>query len=54
MKEPYATKIDPSLKQALKDLSIATKTPQARLVEEALRDLIKKYEEEGVLDLSKK
>lgn len=43
---PYATKIDSQLKEKLVKLSEITRIPQSKLVDEALEDLLKKYEKE--------
>ncbi len=43
-KEQFATKIEKELKDNLKKLSDVTRVPQARYVEEALEDLLKKYD----------
>ena len=41
---PFATKIDSDTKDKLQELSQQTRIPQSRLVDEALEDLLKKYE----------
>lgn len=43
---PFATKIDSDIKSKIKELSKTTRIPQSKLVDEALEDLIKKYENE--------
>ena len=40
---PYSTKIDLLLKEKLIKLSEETRIPQSKLVDEALEDLLKKY-----------
>ena len=40
----FSTKIDSKLKYKLHELSTTTHIPQSQLVDEALEDLIKKYE----------
>jgi predicted transcriptional regulator len=44
---PYATKIDSELRDKLAELSKVTRIPQSKLVDEALEDLVKKYEKES-------
>lgn len=44
---PYSTKIDSELKDKLMKLSETTRIPQSKLLDEALSDLLKKYEEKG-------
>lgn len=39
----FSTKIDKELKEKIKELSIETRIPQAKLVAEAFEDLFKKY-----------
>lgn len=41
--EMFSTKINRDLKKQIKELSDKTRIPQARLVTEALEDLIKKH-----------
>ncbi len=41
---PFATKIDIELRNKIQELSKTTRIPQSKLVDEALEDLIKKYE----------
>ena len=43
LKEFYSSKIDGELKSTIKELSKVTRIPQAKLLEEALEDLFKKY-----------
>ena len=43
---PYATKIELELKYKLINLSIATRIPQSKLMDEAIEDLLKKYNSE--------
>lgn len=40
----YGTKIDKMLKEGLQKLSEETRIPQSRLLDEAIEDLLKKYE----------
>lgn len=40
---PYSTKIDRDLKDKLIKLSELTRIPQSKLLDEALEDLLKKY-----------
>lgn len=40
----FATKIDSEIKIRLQELSKITRIPQSKLVDEALEDLLKKYE----------
>ena len=42
-REPFSSKIDSDLKLELLKLSEATRIPQAKLIDEALEDLLKKY-----------
>lgn len=39
----YATSIDKELKDAMKVLSDKTRIPQSKLIDEAIEDLLKKY-----------
>lgn len=41
---PYATKIEKELRDKLTKLSEQTRIPQSKLVDEAIEDLLKKYE----------
>lgn len=41
---PYSTKIDSELKDKLMKLSEKTRIPQSKLLDEALADLLRKYE----------
>lgn len=43
---PYATKIDSLLKEYLIKLSNTTRIPQSKLIDEAIQDLLNKYNEE--------
>jgi predicted transcriptional regulator len=40
----FATKIDSDIKTKIQELSKVTRIPQSKLVDEALDDLLKKYE----------
>lgn len=40
----YSTKVDKDLKERLRKLSILTGLPQSKLIDEAITDLLKKYE----------
>jgi predicted DNA-binding protein len=40
---PFSSKIDSELKEKLKELSLKTRIPQAKLIDEAFEDLIRKY-----------
>lgn len=40
---PFATKIEEVLKNKLHDLSEETRIPQSKLLDEAIQDLLKKY-----------
>jgi predicted DNA-binding protein len=40
---PFATKINSELRDKIQKLSKDTRIPQSKLVDEALEDLIKKY-----------
>lgn len=44
---PYATKVDRELRDKLVALATSTRIPQSKLVDEALEDLLKKYEKES-------
>jgi len=46
-KKMFATRIDNDVLKALKHLSVDTESSISTLLEEAIRDLLKKYEEEG-------
>lgn len=46
----FSTSIDKDLKEAMKILSDKTRIPQSKLVDEAIEDLLKKYN----IDLQKK
>ena len=39
----FATRIDPAIHKAIKMLAVETEKPVAALTEEALKDLLKKY-----------
>lgn len=39
----YATKIDSLLKENIIKLSVSTRIPQSKLIDEAIEDLLKKY-----------
>ena len=43
----FTTKIDPDILKALKHLSVDTELSIADLLEEAIADLLKKYEKKG-------
>lgn len=43
-KKMFATRIDPAVLKELKHLSIDAEKPISDLTEEAIRDLLKKYE----------
>lgn len=43
---PYATKIDSLLKERLIELSLETRIPQSKLADEAIKDLLNKYNKE--------
>ena len=43
---PYATTIDSELKTKLVKLSIDTRIPQSKLIDEAIEYLLKKYNKE--------
>ena len=40
----YGTKLDKTLKEGLQKLSEETRIPQSKLLDEAIEDLLKKYE----------
>lgn len=42
-REPFATKIDSELKTKIQRLSKETRIPQSKLIDEAIEDLLKKY-----------
>lgn len=42
----YSTKIDSELKTKLIALSVSSRIPQSKLIDEAVEDLLKKYEKE--------
>jgi hypothetical protein len=46
-KERYTTTVDSTLLEKLKILAIYQKCPTNRLLEEALQDLLKKYEKKA-------
>jgi hypothetical protein len=46
MKKPFSTKINEELINVLKELSEDTRIPMARLLEEAIKDLIIKHRKE--------
>lgn len=43
-KKMLATRIDPDLLKDLKHLGVDTEKPMAQLIEEAIQDLLKKYD----------
>lgn len=43
----FATRIDPNVLKKLKHLSVDAETPISNLTEEAICDLLKKYEKKG-------
>ena len=43
----FSTRINPAILKELKHLSIDTEKPISDLTEEAIRDLLKKYEKKG-------
>lgn len=43
----FTSTIDKEQKDNLKELSLQTRIPQSRLLDEALEDLVEKYEERG-------
>jgi len=45
-KERYTTTLDGELLRRIKILAINEKSPTNKLIEEAIRDLLKKYEEQ--------
>ena len=45
-KKMFATRIDPAILKELKHLSIDAETPISDLTEEAIKDLLKKYEKQ--------
>ena len=46
-KKMFATRINPAILKELKHLSIDVEKPISDLTEEAIRDLLKKYEKKG-------
>lgn len=46
-RERYTTTIGKEIIKKFKDLSAATRIPQSKLMDEALEDLLKKYEKES-------
>ena len=46
-KKMFATRIDNDILKALKHLSVDTESPISTLIEEAIQDHLKKYEEEA-------
>ena len=46
-KKMFATSNDNDVLKALKNLSVDTEPPISTLIEEAIQDLFKKYEEKG-------
>jgi len=46
-KKMFATRIDPAILKELKHLGIDAEKPISDLTEEAIRDLLKKYEKKG-------
>jgi len=46
MRVPYATKIDIDLRDKLVNLSEETRIPQSKLIDEAIKYLLKKYGKE--------
>lgn len=46
-KKMFATRVDGDVLKALKHLSVDTELPISALLEEAIRDLLDKYEEES-------
>lgn len=45
-KKMFATRIDPEVLKALKHLSVDTELSIADLIEEAIKDLLKKYQKQ--------
>ena len=43
----FSTRINPAILKELKHLSIDTQTPISEPTQEAIRDLLKKYEKKG-------
>ena len=46
MRVPYATKIELELRDKIAQLSAETRIPQSKLIDEAIKDLLKKYDKE--------
>jgi len=46
-KKMFATRLDNSLLKDLKHLSVDTEVPIGKLLEEAIQDLLKKYEKKA-------
>lgn len=46
-RERYTNSIDKVLLRKLKELSEQTRIPQSRLIDEAIEDILKKYNDQG-------